>query len=92
MRKIDEEEYRELLRDIGFIRGTGDWGHEVWVYEGYFWVHFTETMIAEHRQRWPEAENTVYVPRCSRKEFFKLFLDVVRNEIWESAQVHEFED
>jgi hypothetical protein len=30
---------RTLLKDIGFKVGTG-WDHEVWIYDGFFWVHY----------------------------------------------------
>lgn len=30
---------RNLLKEIGFELGTG-WDHEVWVYDGMFWVHY----------------------------------------------------
>lgn len=72
---------QELLEDMGFIRGTGEWGHEVWVYEGYFWVHFDETMTIQQQEKWPEADDTFYTSRGTQAEFFKRFLNTVRNEL-----------
>lgn len=65
---------RELLQDIGFERGTG-WDHEVWVYHGNFWVHFGGGFGG--LEGCQIDGNT-----ASRKEFFKMFLEAMRNDFY----------
>lgn len=59
---------RELLEDIGFLIGNG-WDHEVWVYDGNFWVHFGGTIDETNNH----VHNTV-----TRKKFFEAFISAIR--------------
>ncbi len=69
---------RDLLKDMGFELGSG-WDHEVWVYDGDFWVHFGgEFGGIEGRQISSTA---------TRKEFFEMFIDAIRDVVMESATV-----
>ena len=69
---------RQLLRDMGFEEGSG-WDHEVWVYEGDFWVHFGgEFSGLDGRQIDGNAD--------SRKEFFAMFIKQVERSIMENAR------
>lgn len=68
---------RELLKDVGFELGTG-WGHEVWVYEGNFWVHYGgefSGLIGAQIDG-----NT-----ADRRMFFEMFLDRVVSSAVNSA-------
>lgn len=86
---------RQLLKDIGFtngpVNGKYGWGHEVWVYNGWFRVHFKTSMTAEQKKRWPQSDTCVYAP-CDRKRFFKLFLEKLRAEIADNYEVRDWED
>lgn len=84
MAKIDQT----LLADIGFVKGTGGWPHEVWVYEGYFWVHFGEN----ERERYRNGARHIFVADCNRKQFFQLFLEAMRGEIYSSNESRDWED
>lgn len=74
---------QELLKDIGFVRGKG-FDHEVWVYDGFFWVHY-DGKFGGMKDRQIDGKKT------SRKKFFKLFLGAMRAE-WVDSQPREFED
>ena len=56
---------KDLLKSIGFIKGSG-WEHEVWVYEGDFWVHFGDDFSKLEGQQ--VNGNTV-----TEREFFRMF-------------------
>jgi hypothetical protein len=66
---------RELLQDIGFQRGAGDWPCEVWVYEGMFWVWFGDI---------PDSARfdltTIDGRSVTREEFFNVFIEAVKDE------------
>jgi len=69
---------RQILKDIGFELGTG-FDHEVWVYDGEFWVHFGGDFSGiSGRQISGDAE---------MKDFFAMFLEAVRNVVMESARI-----
>lgn len=70
---------RQLLAGIGFEIGSG-WDHEVWVYDGYFWVHYGGEFGGLEGQQ--IDGNT-----ATNKEFFAMFLEAVRKEIMDSAIV-----
>lgn len=70
---------RELVRDLGFVIGKG-WNHEVWVYEGYFWIHFGR--YDEHYLSHPSAIDG----ETSRKDFLRQFIEAVKSEVSESYQ------
>lgn len=70
---------RELLKDIGFERGTG-WDHEVWVYDGEFWIHYGDY---DHEQ-WPDSSTHVNGTKISRKELLRLFIERVKQVCHES--------
>ena len=68
---------KKILEQIGFVVGPG-WDHEVWVYEGQFWVHFDgEFSGCEGSQISGDAEMI---------EFFKMFLESLEDEVMESAR------
>ncbi len=60
---------RELLTDMGFVPGTG-WDHEVWVYEGKFWVHFGEFKA-------DSGYGGVHADWTTRRAFFELFIEAI---------------
>jgi hypothetical protein len=72
---------RDLLKDIGFELGSG-WDMEVWVYKGEFWVYFTDDesvlLILESRS---------VLASCSRKEFFKKFIDALEDDLMSRARI-----
>lgn len=71
---------RALLKDLGFSRGAKDWGHEVWHYNGEFWVHFGDY----DQQRWPNSSTHVNGDKINRKEFLHLFIERVKEICHES--------
>ena len=72
---------RALLMDIGFILGKG-WDHEVWCYDGDFWVHYEgEFGGLEGKQ--------IDGDKATRREFFAMFLECIVNEAVESATYDE---
>lgn len=75
-----------LLKDIGFVRGTG-WDHEVWVYEGMFWIHYGDY----DKARWLSETTHVDGLALSRKDLFRLLIKAIRDEIYES-QIELTED
>lgn len=77
---------RELLKDIGFERGKG-WDHEVWVYNGQFWVHFGDY---DHG-RWPTTATHVEGTRVTRKHLFTCFLKAILDDCHESHMEREQE-
>jgi hypothetical protein len=68
---------REMLKDIGFVQGFG-WDHEVWVYNGIFWVHFSPIIIP------PKYSGTEVNASVTRRQFFQLFIACVVNSTLES--------
>lgn len=66
---------RELLKDIGFVRGTG-WDHEVWVYEGMFWLHYGDY----DRTQWLNQSTHIDGLTVSRKDLFKLLFKAIVSE------------
>lgn len=70
---------RTLLEDIGFEKGSG-WDHEVWVYEGDFWVHYSNDFFGLPGQQ-------INGNTATRKEFFKMFIAQIEKSIMESARV-----
>ena len=75
---------KQLLKDIGFRKGTG-WDHEVWVYDGMFWLHYGEYDHDKYLSL-PTALDGVSL---SRKEFFAKFLEAVKDEARESTWLTE---
>lgn len=67
---------REMLRDIGFIIGTG-WDHEVWVYDGIFWVHYGGSFVGIEGA---EVDGNT----TDRHTFFKMFVDQIIKETREA--------
>lgn len=70
---------KELLKDLGFKRGKG-FDHEVWVYDGEFWIHYGDY---DH-ERWPDSSLHVNGTKISRKELLRLFLERVKEVCYES--------
>ena len=56
---------KKMLKDMGFIKGDG-WEHEVWVYNGDFWVHFNSEFAGLEGQQISGG--------ATRVEFFKMLL------------------
>jgi hypothetical protein len=75
---------RTLLLDMGFVRGSG-WDHEVWVYDGNFWVYYNGEFAGL-------AEAQIDGSTCDRSTFFKLFLDRIVNTAVEAATYDEARD
>ena len=72
---------KKLLKDMGFILGRG-WDHEVWVYDGSFWVHYDGSFGGL-----PGAQvdgNVIDTPT-----FFKMFIDRIVQDAVEAATYNE---
>ena len=80
---MDEQLTRALLIDIGFKCGTG-WDHEVWVYEGMFWIHFGGQVGTIKGREFDGNQ-------ISRREFFKVFVAALEDE-WCESQPKDFQD
>ena len=68
---------RALLKDMGFILGHG-WDHEVWVYNGSFWVHYDGTFGGL-----PGAQ--VDGNATARSTFFQMFVERIVKDAVEAA-------
>jgi len=75
---------RNLLKDIGFIEGSG-WDHEVWVYEGNFWVHYGR----EFNEFSGIGGGDIDGDTTDLKTFFTMFIDRVVDEAVEAATYNE---
>lgn len=73
---------REMLKDMGFELGKG-WDHEVWVKDGYFWVHYTDEPTCVY------LKSQIVSGYATRKEFFDVFLNYLENEY--NAEVYRYE-
>ena len=69
---------KEILKDIGFEKGTG-WEHEVWVYNGDFWVHYDGEFSGLKGQQISGS--------ASNGEFFEMFIENIERQIMERARV-----
>ena len=78
---------RNLLKDIGFIKGSG-WDHEVWVYEGNFWVHYGR----DFNEFSGISGACVNSDTTDHKRFFIMFLDRIVGEAVEAATYLEEND
>lgn len=70
---------RDLLLDMGFILGSG-WDHEVYVYEGWFWVHYGGAFDGLPGRQIDGSTAT-------RREFFTMFFEALRAELLDSVHV-----
>lgn len=71
---------RSLLKDIGFQRGTTGWDHEVWVYDGMFWIHYGDY----DKERWLISPANVDGISLTRKHLFTLLIEAIRCEVHDS--------
>lgn len=60
---------RRLLGQMGFRKGVG-WDHEVWVYDGDFWVHYGGEFSG--------LDGKQIYANSSLKEFFKMFIKNIK--------------
>jgi hypothetical protein len=71
---------KELLKDIGFVKGTG-WDGEMWVFNGCFWVSYFDHDPGLLKDQHADGR------KITRKRFFEKFISVIENEIMDRARV-----
>lgn len=72
---------RDVLKQIGFVLGD-DWDHEVWIYEGNFWVHFGGKLA--------NIPGKQISGESSMKQFFEMFIQNIKEEAMDSVSINDY--
>ena len=69
---------KKILEQMGFKKGSG-WDHEVWHYDGDFWVHFNGD--------YKGLRGTQISGDASMEEFFSMFIERIQDCVIRRAHV-----